>query len=864
MRFGREGTLMGRLVTLALAFALSAAAWAGLPPEVFAPRRPPTGPLKVEVVPRAAVGGPQALAAPVPGAVILMYHKTGAFLDANGTLWYPSNYWVSGLQLESDLFYLRANGYPLISLDDVLRYLGGELALSTIGAAVSVDDGFQNNFRCALPILMGQGASAGFSIITDRISETEDQRQTEEWDYTYPGAYLIWPEVESLLGSGMTIMSHSRTHPLLTRLHGPKLTDEVSGSRDILQTRLGEPISFFAYPRGDYNQSVIDAVMAAGYAAAVSSDDGINRPGQNLFALCRIFVPGGMTVAQFSSMTTESGEPLFPGQLPLPQPHLISVTAPAQAGVGMPFALEIAADNLSAPASRGFLAVSFPDAPGGAADMSLAISEADTPGSKISWPGDTILHRQGYSMPAVHPMVEFEDSDQYSDYARTMDYDYWRSGEQHTARMQMRVRKPGPFRVWVRLAMVNADHDQAVILPESGAHDQQDWPVYEYVIDVVRLDLAPPDVVIQSPASGSVVKGAVAVTADATDAMSGVASVAFVLDGTAVSTDATAPYEWSWDTQLWPEGSHTLAAVASDNAGNFAEAAVTVTVDNSPPEVSIESPAADSVVKGIVPVRAEASDSVSGVAAVTFSLDGTPVGTDTTAPYEWNWNTRPPLAQEAHTLGARAFDLAGNFSETSITVTVDNTTFDDVPASHIFWRYVEALVAAGVTSGCSSSPALYCPDDAVSRDQMAKFLCKAAGKTELFSAAPTFSDVPAGHPFYGWIQSLADAGSWGGSAPTSGCGAGRYCPSQAVTRAQMAKFLCIATGRAPFESATPAFSDVPASHPFSGWIERLADPGSWGGTPPTSGCGGGRYCPNQTVSRGQMAKFLVLAFGMAY
>jgi hypothetical protein len=71
-------------------------------------------------------------------------------------------------------------------------------------------------------------------------------------------------------------------------------------------------------------------------------------------------------------------------------------------------------------------------------------------------------------------------------------------------------------------------------------------------------------------------------------------------------------------------------------------------------------------------------------------------------------------------------------------------------------------------------------------------------------------------------------------------------------------------GKSWLARAAPTFSDVPANHLFYGWIERLADAGSWGGTPPTSGCGAGRYCPNSTVTRGQMAKFLVLAFGLPY
>jgi len=54
-------------------------------------------------------------------------------------------------------------------------------------------------------------------------------------------------------------------------------------------------------------------------------------------------------------------------------------------------------------------------------------------------------------------------------------------------------------------------------------------------------------------------------------------------------------------------------------------------------------------------------------------------------------------------------------------------TFNDVPTSHVFFRFIQALAAAGITSGCSASPPLYCPDDPVTRGQMAVFLSRALG-----------------------------------------------------------------------------------------------------------------------------------------
>jgi hypothetical protein len=209
-------------------------------------------------------------------------------------------------------------------------------------------------------------------------------------------------------------------------------------------------------------------------------------------------------------------------------------------------------------------------------------------------------------------------------------------------------------------------------------------------------------------------------------------------------------------------------------------------------------------------------------------------------------------------------------------------TYDDV--SMLFWAYrqIEAMTREGITGGCSGNPPLFCPTGQVTRGQLAVFLCKAAGKTWLDKGSPTFSDVPRGsngqwdgggsggldadgtHVFYGWIERLADAASWGGQAPTGGCGSGRFCPSASATRGQMAAFLCKAAGKAWLDNPTPTFSDVPQSHPFYGWVERLADAASWGGTPVTTGCGTGIYCPTTAVPRGQMAVFLCRAFAIPY
>ena len=56
-----------------------------------------------------------------------------------------------------------------------------------------------------------------------------------------------------------------------------------------------------------------------------------------------------------------------------------------------------------------------------------------------------------------------------------------------------------------------------------------------------------------------------------------------------------------------------------------------------------------------------------------------------------------------------------------------SATFNDVPTNHPFFQFIEALKASGITGGCQASPPLYCPDNSVTRGQMAVFLAKALG-----------------------------------------------------------------------------------------------------------------------------------------
>lgn len=93
---------------------------------------------------------------------------------------------------------------------------------------------------------------------------------------------------------------------------------------------------------------------------------------------------------------------------------------------------------------------------------------------------------------------------------------------------------------------------------------------------------------------------------------------------------------------------------------------------------------------------------------------------------------------------------------------------------------------------------------------------------------------------------------------TAGCGGGNYCPNGPVTREQMAVLLLRTSHGQAYVPPDPSglFLDVPVSSPYARWIEQLAAEGI------TGGCGDGLFCPQNPNTRGQMAVFLVIAFGL--
>jgi len=209
-------------------------------------------------------------------------------------------------------------------------------------------------------------------------------------------------------------------------------------------------------------------------------------------------------------------------------------------------------------------------------------------------------------------------------------------------------------------------------------------------------------------------------------------------------------------------------------------------------------------------------------------------------------------------------DLAGNslsggdFNGGQSYTISKSPIFADVPFNYWANSFIERLYNAGITGGCTTSPLNYCPDNTVTRAQMAIFLLKGmhgSGFTPPAVGGSTgFGDVATSYWAAAWVKQLAAEGI------TSGCGGGNYCPDATVSRAQMAVFLLKAKNGSsyspPAVGVSTGFGDVAIDYWAAAFIKQLVADGI------TSGCGGGNYCPDADVTRAQMAVFLVKTFNL--
>jgi peptidoglycan/xylan/chitin deacetylase (PgdA/CDA1 family) len=175
--------------------------------------------------------------------------------------------------------YLVDGGYHVVSLAALVDALEGRDTLPNRAVVITFDDGWKNQYSHAFPILRRFGLTATFFVFTTPIGKDSK--------------LMTWEQLRELQDAGMTIGSHTRTHPVLPDCHAA-LHNEVAMSRADIEQHLGRAPDFFAYPFGAWDAESAVWARTAGYRAARAYWGGAWNAASDLYHLRAVPVTENM------------------------------------------------------------------------------------------------------------------------------------------------------------------------------------------------------------------------------------------------------------------------------------------------------------------------------------------------------------------------------------------------------------------------------------------------------------------------------------------------------------------------------------------------------------------------------------------
>lgn len=209
---------------------------------------------------------------------ILMYHYVSEPPpDADV---YRKDLSVTPAQFESHLQALQDAGYQSVALTDLVSYLAtGQPELPAKSVVLTFDDGYEDNYINAFPLLKKYGFTATIFVITDFV------------DMQRPG-YVSWDQLAEMHAAGIDVGSHSRDHADLAGRDVDFLVWQALGSRQMIESRLGFTPRLFCYPAGQYDDLAIQVIHSADYWGAVTTKQGATHAADAPFELTRVRVRG--------------------------------------------------------------------------------------------------------------------------------------------------------------------------------------------------------------------------------------------------------------------------------------------------------------------------------------------------------------------------------------------------------------------------------------------------------------------------------------------------------------------------------------------------------------------------------------------
>ncbi len=190
---------------------------------------------------------------------ILIYHSIRPYIpsDTKG-----ARRWIATPEtLEAELSWLRENGYTSVTFDALTASITGGAPLPAHPVIISFDDDWQSQYDNAVPLLRKYGFTATFFVWVRAVGRAH---------------HMTWDEIRELDAQGMEIGCHTLTHLILTRLKSDEqLRHEIVAAKEMIEAQIGHPVTSLAYPFGQYDERVVQAVRDAGFTSARTTWPGV-------------------------------------------------------------------------------------------------------------------------------------------------------------------------------------------------------------------------------------------------------------------------------------------------------------------------------------------------------------------------------------------------------------------------------------------------------------------------------------------------------------------------------------------------------------------------------------------------------------
>jgi peptidoglycan/xylan/chitin deacetylase (PgdA/CDA1 family) len=188
----------------------------------------------------------------------------------------------STLSVDPEIFqkqieYLHKAGFKVISLDELVERVSRRARPLRKEVVLTFDDGFENNFIKAFPVLARYGMPATVFLETARVGAK--------------AGYLNWDQVRIMAMNNIDIGSHTRMGVYLPAVKNEdEFISEIVSSKLDIESRVGKEVKYFCYPTGGFNDRIKEIVRGAGYKGACATNRGFDKSNFDLYEIKRIKV----------------------------------------------------------------------------------------------------------------------------------------------------------------------------------------------------------------------------------------------------------------------------------------------------------------------------------------------------------------------------------------------------------------------------------------------------------------------------------------------------------------------------------------------------------------------------------------------